>query len=252
MGQADFCFHAELNYFLPPNKRQVSFAHFFEERSSIKDTIESFGVPHPEVAFIEVNGEAVDFSYIIQDGDTINVHPISTTPEIPPAITVQPPPLDVARFVLDIHLGKLATSLRLLGFDTLYRNDYDDEELAQISADSQRILLTRDKGLLMRSVVTYGYYVRSTNPERQIVEVLQRFDLFNSVQPFLRCLRCNGLLEPIAKEYIKTQLPESVRLHVDEFYCCSACHQIYWRGSHYERMQQFINGVLEAKKRLPT
>lgn len=243
MAKAEFRFYAELNFFLPPNKRAVNFAHFFEERASIKDTIESLGVPHPEVAFIEVNGKSVDFSYIVQDEDKINVYPISTLPEIPPTISVQPQP-NVARFVLDIHLGKLANALRLLGFDTLYRNDYDDEELAKISAREGRILLTRDKGLLMRSIVAYGYYVRSTNPDRQIVEVLQRFNLFESVAPFRRCLRCNGLLEFVAKEAIIDQVPESVKLHVNEFHRCGECQQIYWRGSHYERMQQFINDVL--------
>lgn len=250
MAKADFRFFAELNFFLPPNKREVSFAHFFEERASIKDTIESLGIPHPEVAVIEVNGKSVDFSYIVQDGDQINVYPISTLPEITPTITVQPQPLSVARFVLDIHLGKLANSLRLLGFDTLYRNDYDDEELAQISANEERILLTRDKGLLMRSIVSYGYYVRSTNPERQIAEVLQRFDLFNSLTPFCRCLRCNGLLETVEKSSIIDQLPESVRSQVDEFHRCGECQQIYWRGSHYEQMQQFINNLLAGKSRV--
>lgn len=247
MAKATFRFYAELNHFLPSSKKQVNFAYFFEERASIKDTIESLGVPHPEVAFMEVNGEWVDFSYLVQDGDEINVYPISIAPEITPIICVQPQPLDVPRFVLDIHLGKLATSLRLLGFDTLYRNDYADEELAKVSDTCQRILLTRDKGLLMRSLVTYGYYVRSTNPDTQIVEVLQRFNLFDSVIPFHRCLRCNGLLEPVEKELILEKLPESVKLHVQEFHRCSDCQQIYWRGSHYERMQQYIERVLGAK-----
>lgn len=247
MAQADFRFFAELNFFLPPNKREIGFAHFFEERGSIKDTIESLGIPHPEVAAIEVNGKSVDFAYIVQNGDKINVYPISTLPEIAPTISLQPEPLTVARFVLDIHLGKLANSLRLLGFDTLYRNDYDDKELAQISANEKRILLTRDQGLLMRSAVSYGYYVRATNPQRQIAEVLQRFDLFNSVTPFCRCLRCNGLLQPVEKSSISDQLPENVRLQVAEFHRCGECQQIYWRGSHYERMQQFINDLLEAK-----
>ena len=247
MAKADFRFYAELNHFLPSRKKHVSFAYFFEERAAIKDTIESLGVPHPEVAFIQVNEEWVDFSYVVRDGDEINVYPLSIAPEITPTISVQPQQLDVPRFVLDIHLGKLATSLRLLGFDTLYRNDYADEELAKISDASQRILLTRDKGLLMRSLVTYGYYVRSTNPDTQIVEVLQRFNLFDSVVPFRRCLRCNGLLEPVAKELIIDQLPESVKLNVKEFHRCSDCQQIYWRGSHYERMQQYIEGILGTK-----
>ncbi len=249
-ARADFRFHAELNHFLPPSQRQVSFTHFFKGRASIKDMIESLGVPHPEVDAIVVNGESVDFSYIVQDGDRIHVHPISTSTEVTSTVRIRPPYLACCRFVLDIHLGKLANSLRLLGFDTLYRNDYADEELAQISASEERILLTRDKGLLMRSLVTYGYYVRETNPERQVVEVLRRFDLFGKVLPFQRCIRCNGLLQPVAKEAIIDQLPEKTKLEINEFHRCSCCGQIYWKGAHFERIQQFIEGVLNSQKSL--
>ncbi|HYX17681.1 MAG TPA: Mut7-C RNAse domain-containing protein, partial [Nostoc sp.] len=223
MAIAYFFFHGELNHFLPRHHKQVKISHFFEERASIKDIIESLGVPHPEVAFINVNGEYVNFSYIVSDEDTINVYPISARSTIIPSISVMPELLSIIRFVLDIHLGKLATSLRLLGFDTLYRNDYEDEKLAQISYSQGRILLTRDKGLLMRSLVTYGYYVRNTNPQQQILEVLQRYDLFKLVSPFKRCLRCNGLLEPVDKQSIVDKLPETVQLQVDKFQHCQDC-----------------------------
>jgi uncharacterized protein len=244
MASAFFRFYAELNDFLPSYKKQVEIEHFFTEKASIKDMIESFGIPHPEVDCIEVNGKPVDFSYIVQDRDTINVYPFSATNLTTATISVRPKPLSIIHFVLDIHLGKLATSLRLLGFDTLYRNDYEDEELARISSTQNRILLTRDRGLLMRSVVTYGYYVRNTNRQQQIVEVMQRFDLYKLVSPFQRCLRCNGLLESVAKESIIGKLPENIRLHINEFHRCQNCHQIYWKGSHYERLQQFIDLVV--------
>jgi len=237
MADANFRFYAELNDFLPLGKRQVNFTHVFEGRSSIKDMIEAQGVPHPEVARIVVNGELVDFSYIVQDRDVINVYPVSEA-------TVS----FVPRFVLDIHLGKLATSMRMLGFDTLYRNDYSDEELADISSTQKRILLTRDRGLLMRNIVTHGYYVRATQPQKQIVEVLQRFNLFASVIPFQRCLRCNGLLEAVSKEAIINQLPPLIQQTIDEFHRCTKCGQIYWKGSHYERMQQFIKSVLDFQQ----
>jgi uncharacterized protein len=248
MAVAYFHFYAELNDFLPRVKRRVKITHYFGERASIKDMIESLGVPHPEVDCIKVNDNYVDFSYIVQNGDLINVYPISASSLTTPTVSVRPQPLSTIRFVVDIHLGKLATSLRLLGFDTLYRNDYADEELAQISHTQVRILLTRDKGLLMRSLVKYGYYVRSTNPQQQILEVLRRFDLFNLVSPFQRCLRCNGLLETIEKETIIKQLPESVQLQNHEFHHCQECKQIYWKGTHYERLQQFIDGVLDLEK----
>ncbi|MBC1298045.1 twitching motility protein PilT, partial [Nostoc sp. UCD122] len=216
--------------------------------------IESLGVPHPEVDFINVNGKYVNFSYIVADGDAINVYPISARSVIIPSISVLPKPLSIIRFVLDIHLGKLATSLRLLGFDTLYRNDYEDDNLAKISSSQGRIILTRDKGLLMRSLVTHGYYVRNTNPQEQIIEVLQRFDLFKLIAPFKRCLRCNGLLESVDKQSIIEQVPEKVRClrrqatQVNEFQRCQDCDRIYWKGSHYERLQQFIDGVLNSQK----
>ncbi len=244
MAIASFYFYAELNDFLPRHKKHVKISQVFEERASIKDMIESLGVPHTEIDCIEVNGIYVNFSYIVEDEDNINVYPISAVGTIEPTVFVRPNPLSVIRFVLDIHLGKLATSLRLLGFDTLYRNDYEDEELAQISSSQERLLLTRDKGLLMRSLVTHGYYVRNTQPQQQVIEVLRRFDLFKIVSPFQRCLRCNGLLASVDKQLIIDQLPETVQLQTHEFHQCQDCAQIYWKGSHYERLQQFIDVVM--------
>lgn len=247
MAIAYFHFYGELNDFLPRHKRQVKITYNFADKTSIKDMIESLGVPHTEVDCIQVNSESVDFSYIVQDGDNIKIYPISARSFIKSEIEIRPELLNSIRFILDIHLGKLATSLRLLGFDTLYRNDYEDEELAIISHNESRVLLTRDKGLLMRSLVIYGYYVRNTNPQQQIVEVLRRFDLFDAVSPFQRCLRCNGLLEAIAKETIVDQLPESVQLQIDEFHRCQNCSQIYWKGSHYERLQNFVQSLIDNK-----
>ena len=244
MPIANFYFHNELNFFLPPNKRNSKLTHIFEEAASIKDTIESQGVPHPEVDLILVNGESVDFSYLIQDGDEINVYPFSQSNQINHPISVRPEPLPVPRFVLDVHLGKLASSLRMLGLDTLYRNDYDDEELAEISSREKRILLTRDTGLLKRSMVVYGYYVRQTNPQKQLIEVIERFQLKKAVNPLKRCISCNGLLAPIAKETVLDRIPPKVQETVNEFHSCQDCQQVFWRGSHYDKMRQFIDEVI--------
>ncbi|MEB3211728.1 MAG: Mut7-C RNAse domain-containing protein [Leptolyngbyaceae bacterium] len=176
MLYAQFRFYGNLNYFLPPERRQTPFEHRLKEQGSVKDTIEAIGVPHPEVSLILVNGESVSFSYLVQGGDRISVYPQFAQLEIASLSHVQPPPPDHIRFVLDVHLGKLATHLRILGFDALYRNDYDDKELAAIASQEHRILLTQDRGLLKRSIVTYGYAVRSDNPEVQVQEVLERFD----------------------------------------------------------------------------
>jgi uncharacterized protein with PIN domain len=240
-------FYAELNDFLPPNK--VAFAHSFEGRVSIKDMIEALGVPHTEVDLILVNGESVDFSYLVQDGDRVSVYPVFESIDITPLTRVRPRPLREPRFILDTHLGRLAAYLRMLGFDALYRNDYSDEELAQVSSQEGRILLTRDRGLLKRGAVTHGYCVRETDPRRRLVEVLRRFDLFEMVTPFRRCMRCNGLLQPVAKEAISDRLPPKTRQYYDEFQVCQGCDRIYWKGSHYQRMQQFIKSVLEQNQK---
>jgi uncharacterized protein with PIN domain len=165
---------------------------------------------------------------------------------------VRPQPLREPRFVLDTHLGRLAAYLRLLGFDTVYRNDCADEELARLSSSEGRILLTRDRGLLKRGLVTHGYCIRDTNPRQQLIEVLRRFDLCQAVAPFRRCIRCNGSLQPVSKEAISHRLLPRTRQYYDEFHICQGCDRIYWQGSHYRRMQQFIASVLETLSRLST
>jgi uncharacterized protein with PIN domain len=221
--QAQFRFYAELNDHLPPEKNGVEILHSFQGGASAKDRIEALGVPHTEVDLILVNGRSVDFSYVLQDGDRVSVYPVFESIDISPLLRLRPKPLRDPRFVLDTHLGRLAVYLRMLGFDTLYRNDYDDAELARIEHTEKRILLTRDRGLLKRASVQRGYYVRETGYREQVVEVLRRFDLFGAVDPFRRCLRCNTLLQPVG------QLTR-----------CSGCSRVYWKGSHYARMLQFV------------
>ena len=244
--QVLFRFYAELNDFLPAHKQQQDFSHTFELNASVKDMIEAQGIPHTEIDLILVNGQSVDFSYPVQDGDQISVYPIFELLDISPVIRLRPKPLRETRFVLDVHLGRLATYLRMMGFDTLYRNDYADDELALISSSERRILLTRDRGLLMRNVVTHGYWLRATHPRQQLVEVLEHFDLFSAVQPFRRCLHCNGLLQPVEKTAISNQLQSKTRQYYDEFHQCRACNRIYWKGSHYQHMRQFIDNVLHS------
>jgi len=249
MNQAQFRFYAELNDFLPKERRQRSFTHTFLLSGSVKDMIESLGVPHTEVDLILANGRSVDFSYAVQNGDRISVYPVFEAIDIVPVLRVRPEPLREPRFVLDVHLGQLAVYLRMLGFDTLYRNDYRDEELARISNEEARILLTRDRGLLKRSIVTHGYCLRTTQPRQQLVDVIRRFDLRRAIAPFRRCLHCNAVLEPVDKAAIEDRLPPKTRHYYDEFWRCPQCDRIYWQGSHFERMQQFIAEVLpdEAK-----
>lgn len=246
MRQALFRFYAELQDFLPCERRGTAFIHRFWGRPTVKDLIESLGVPHTEVDLILVNGVSVDFSHRVEDGDRVSVYPVFELLDITPQLRVRPEPLREPRFILDTHLGRLAKYLRLAGFDTLYDNRSDDATLAEIAARERRILLTRDRGLLKRGAVTRGYCVRADNPREQLVEVLRRFDLCGKLQPFRRCLCCNGILESVPKSAVQERLPAQVKENFDEFRLCRDCGRVYWKGSHYDHMAGFIAGLKES------
>ena len=240
MPRATLRFYAELNDFLPRADRHRAVQRPFNVRPSIKDLIEAAGVPHTEVDLLLVNGESVDFAYSVRDGDRISVYPVFESVDIAAVTRVRPEPLRDLRFVLDVHLGRLAAYLRLAGFDTVYRNDLDDAELAGIAATG-RVLLTRDQELLKRRAVTRGYCLRATSPRSQLAEVLRRFDLSGSAKPFSRCLRCNTLVRPVSKSEVAEELPPRTRQFYDEFFRCPECERVYWRGGHYEALR----GLLE-------
>lgn len=244
MKQARFRFYAQLNDFLLPEQRHQGVTHRFHISGSVKDAIEALGVPHTEIDLILVNGVPVDFDYLVQDGDRISVFPKFRSIDLGPLLRLQPPDLSEKHFVVDGHLGRLAAYLRMLGFDTVYRYHYRDDELARISCAENRTLLTRDRGLLKRNEVNRGYYVRETNPADQLAEVVQEFDLSQSIAPFRRCMHCNGLLHSVEKQAIQDRLlPETAKCF-DEFYLCPECGHVYWKGSHYRRMTKLIREVI--------
>jgi uncharacterized protein with PIN domain len=235
VSTAYFSFLGRLNDFLPRLQRQQTLSVEFRGRQSIKHLAESLGVPHPEIGAVHVKGQERTLNKIKQDADRVEVHPI------PDGCPVEP------RFVLDNHPGRLAAYLRMLGFDCLYQNDYQDEELAETVQREERILLSRDRRLLMRKVVTYGYCLRSLDSLEQLTEVLQRFQLTKRIRPFHRCLRCNQPLEPVAKEAVLDRLEPLTKRYFDEFQICPACRQIYWKGSHYERMQRLVEQMMKDR-----
>jgi uncharacterized protein len=247
MAEAFFRFYAELNDFLAdPEQRQKTIAYGLNGPVAVKHVIEALGVPHTEIELILANDQPVDFSYLVQEGDRITLYPPFTRLDITSLPALRPPLPSPPRFILDSHLGRLATYLRLLGFDTLYRNDYDDEELAELSYQEQRILLTRDRRLLMRKLVVHGYCLRTKESRQQLEAVLRRYNLWSAIQPWQRCLRCNGRLLPVSKEAIIDRLEPKTKLYYDEFHQCQSCGQIYWQGSHYQRLQRFIAAIQEG------
>lgn len=244
--RAYFRFYAELNDHLPLQARFQTLEKQFSVSPSVKDAIESFGVPHAEVELILVNGNSVDFFYLVRDGDRIAVYPVFEALDVTPELRIRREPLRHPKFVLDVHLGRLAACLRLLGFDTVYRSCANDAELASISRDENRILLTRDRGLLKRSAVTHGYWLRETDSRRQAAEIVARFHLQSFVQPFTRCLACNGAIVPVAKESVRQRVPERIWNQFAEFQKCAGCGRIYWPGSHHARMLDRIADLMRA------
>ncbi len=237
-------FYAELNDLLPRERRYRAFRYPLDRCASVKDIIEACGVPHTEVDLVLVNGDSVGFGHAAAPEDRISVYPVFESLDITPLLRVRPEPLRVTRFVVDGHLGRLAAYLRLFGFDTAYTNDPLDEDLARVSHDEHRILLTRDRGLLKRSLVTHGYCVRSAYPRQQIAEVVRRFDLAGAIALGTRCARCNGLLDPVDKAAIADQLQPLTRRHYASFSRCRKCGHIYWRGSHYARIERLAQDVV--------
>ena len=244
MKTAFFRFYEELNDFLSKEKRKTRFEHNFVDRTSIKDMIESLGVPHTEIDLILVNGNSVNFAYLVNDKDDISVYPVFESLDISNIQHLRAKPLRNKKFVLDVHLGTLAKYLRMMGFDTIYKNDYNDEEIIEISSNERRTILTRDRGILKRNVVTHGYWIRDQNPELQLKEVVERFNLKNQIREFERCLECNAKLEKADREKIIERLPLKVRQRQNNFWYCKNCDNIYWRGSHFEKMKEIINRVL--------
>ncbi len=240
-------FHGEIEEFLPLARRGHIFAHEVEGTPAVKDVIEALGPPHTEVGAILANGAPVGFAYQVQEGDKIAVYAVSLADVVTPEQRVCPPVPEEPRFVLDVHLGRLAAYLRMLGFDTLYENHCDDDVLARLSSEQERILLTRDVGLLKRGVVVYGYFVRATQPEAQLAEVARRYHLLGGIQPFARCMRCNGCLATAEKAEVSAALPANVLTDYEEFRRCQSCGQVYWRGTHYQRMQGLIERLTEAE-----
>lgn len=244
MLRVTFRFYGNLNDFLPEPERHAIIVQHLHEHAAVKHTIEALGAPHPEVAAILVNRAPVDFAYRLQEGDHVEVYPLEVVHLLRSYLPLRPPVPAPVSFVADAHLGQLAAYLRMLGFDTLYRNDFDDAELAEIAAHEMRVLLTRDRGLLKRKIVVFGYCVREVDPRRQVVSVLRRYGLHAAAQPWQRCTHCNGLLQHVEKESILDFLQPKTRRYYDDFQRCDSCGQLYWQGSHFTQMVALVDAIL--------
>ncbi|MEK2688251.1 Mut7-C RNAse domain-containing protein [Bdellovibrio sp. GT3] len=247
--KAQLRFYDDLNDFLPRVHRhqEVIFQTF--QPTTVKDAIESLGVPHTEIDLILVNGNSRPFTYLVKDGDRVSVYPMFEEIDVGDVTLLRQDPLrnqrDDPKFIVDVNLGKLAHLLRMMGFDVIYdRWLQDDVEIARISKFENRLLLTRDRNLLKRREVDRGYFVRSDIPQEQLLEVMKRYDLGGETQLCSRCIHDNTPLEPIAKEQILDQVPPLVAETYSEFSICPDCQRVYWEGSHFESMKNLRDGVV--------
>jgi hypothetical protein len=244
MTTATFRFYEELNDFLAPGQRGREFACRCARAASVRQAIESLGVPRTEVELVLVNGESVGFDRALQDGDRVSVYPMFETLDVTPLVRVRDRTLRVTRFVADAHLGGLARLLRMLGFDTLYDNRAGPDEVERLARAQRRIVLTRDRQLLRRRGITHGCAVQSPDPRQQLHEVFDRLDLARSARPFTRCLHCNGMLRPIGKERLQGRVPPGVLERQPRFSHCDGCARVVWEGTHWRRMRDLVEPLL--------
>jgi uncharacterized protein with PIN domain len=245
----EFRFYEELNDYLPPERRKRTLTLEITGTPSVKDAIESLGVPHTEIDLILVDGRSVRFDRRLTGGERVAVYPEFERLDITPIHRLRPKPLREPRFVADVHLGTLARYLRLLGFDTLYRNDLDDAELARLTSAQKRILLTRDVGLLKRKAVVRGQWLRSRDPERQIEEVVEALHLKRAFRPFSRCMVCNGRLDGVPRNEVAALVPRRAFARFRSFKQCRDCQRVYWRGTHFLRLQRLVSQVTRTMPR---
>jgi len=235
-----FRFYEELNDFLPSARKKKLFPYSFTGNPSVKDAIEALGIPHVEVDMILVNSNSVGFGYRLQSNDYVSVYPVFESLDISNLARLRDKPLRNLKFAADVHLGKLVKLTRLCGFDTYYRKDIIDKDLITLALYEARIILTRDKGLLKNKQVTHGYWIRSQNPDKQLTEIINRFDLKDQINLFTRCMECNGILSGVPKEDILDRLLPKTRQYYHDFKICGDCRRIYWEGSHYDRMRRHL------------
>jgi len=239
-------FYAELNDALPPSRRMRDHTWSLPHGGTVSDLLASAGVSEKSVDLVLVNGESSGGHRVLSDGDRVSVYPVFESLDIRTVSRMRAHPLRAQTFVLDTHLGKLASYLRMLGFDTTYRNTFDDAELVRISVDESRLLLSRDRLLINTAGLPRAYLVRATDPKLQVREIIDRFDLHFSAKPFTRCLRCNTILQSVAPESVAHSVPPRAREHMHEYFTCPSCDRVYWKGSHHARMTRFIDDLLHG------
>lgn len=235
-------FWGNLKELLRPQFRGLeSIEYELSRAASVKDIVEALGVPHTEVGRLTVAGREISFAALGAENDRLDVYPLSPPVDVLTPTLLRPEPLAAITFAVDMNVGKLATLLRMAGFDTFYRNYISDPELIEVAVREKRILLSKDMDLLKRKEVVFGHLVREIYPEKQLAEIVHLFGLREQFEPLSRCLRCNGVLQPVRKQQIIEQLEPLTKKYYNSFRQCQDCRNIYWPGSHRDKMLLVLN-----------
>jgi len=243
MGIAIVRFYEELNDYLPKIYHKKEINYTFNSGSDIKEMINFFNIPPEKIDFIIVNGNSQGYDYVLKDLDFVSIYPAFESFDISEVQPLHKKPLRNLIFICDSHLGKLCKYMRMLGFDTLYFNNISKSKIIDISIKEKRIIVTRNYKLIKDCNVSHIVLIKSDNAKEQILEIISKLDLSESIEPFTRCLKCNEIIESIEKQDIYNLLPEKTKKYFDHFYICKNCNKIYWEGSHYENMLKFINSI---------
>jgi hypothetical protein len=245
MSKVTFRFYEELNDFLPKHRRKTDFEAKFKGKRSIKDMIEALGVPHTEIDLILVDGNSVDFNYILQDGDRASVYPVFESLNITDVTQLREIPLRRNKFIADINLGDIVKYMRVLGFDLYCDSLLSTREIIEISKRENRVILTKSRKLLKFKDVTHGIFIRLDTTTEQIRRIIDYLDIKDNIKPFSRCLRCNTLLNIVQKEKILDRIPPKTKEFCDEYVQCRSCDKIYWKGTHFINMKKVVRQILD-------
>jgi uncharacterized protein with PIN domain len=215
--------------FLPTARRRDRFEVGWDRTSSLAHVVEAAGIPLTEVGQL-VRGPEPDAE--------VRVGAVQR-PQRP-----QRPGGWAGGYVLDIHLGALARRMRLLGLDTAWPDEAGDPALVVRANAEGRVLLTQDRGLLKRRALWAGAYVRGSDPDDQLDDVLDRFR--PTITPWSRCTACNGELAAVDRADVAHLLEPGTLRSQEHFAQCPDCRRVYWPGAHAPRLERVVARALEA------
>ena len=236
-------FHKDLQTLLPGKRAAKVLKYALTRRASLKDIIESQGIPHTEVAQILLKKKELGFGFNPVGGEEIDILPFSDEISVFTSTMLRSQPFCSLKFMVDINARKLARNLRIIGIDTTMVPVARLVEIGSIATSQQRILITRNRELLKCNTVIHGHLLRSENHVIQLQEVVKRYKLKPHIKPYTRCTICNGDLRSTTKQAVYQRLEPLTRKYFNTFKLCKDCEKVYWQGSHHDQMQQLVTEV---------